>query len=142
MADANLAVNVATSADVEFSVGPKTAAWLVSIGWTAPAEAPADSATVEPVPAPVTPLSSYKEAREAMDARMAGLFEAQKLREALKAELATGPERVDQMLSLAGVPVGRMDTLGQQSAPPVSVDAISDPAPIVGDEDDSAAPLA
>lgn len=129
MADASMSVGV--SADVEFTVGEKTKAWLVSLGWTPPAETPA--APVEATVEARAPYQDIETARQAMDARQAGFYQAQQMRNTLKAEVSS-PERIDQMLVLAGVPLGRLDYAAEVVTP-----VEPEPAPV---EDDSAIPLA
>jgi hypothetical protein len=100
---AELSMTVATQ--VELEVGEKTAAWLVSLGWTPPAVKVEDA---EPHVEPRVPSAGLEAARQAFTARQAGLYQAQQIREALKTEVSS-PERIDQMLNLAGVPLRKMD---------------------------------
>lgn len=68
--EAKLGVNVAVGAEVEFRVGEKTAAWLVSIGWTPPVDAEPDGAVVESVETKVLrPSAGLREAKVALNSR-------------------------------------------------------------------------
>jgi hypothetical protein len=112
MADANLTVGVAT--EVEFEVGEKTAAWLVSLGWTPPV----DTGAATPAPADVTglgsdmvfntraPYTSMAEAHEAMTGRQAAKYQALQDYQAMLTELSS-PERLTNLLKFFGVQIPR-----------------------------------
>lgn len=122
---AEMTATMKVETEVELVPGEKTAAWLMSLGWTPPAEA------IEPPPAePMVPSRGLAEARQAMTARQAGFYRAQQLRETLKAEVSS-PERVDEMLVMAGVPLGRLDNAAQATAPVVEPVLESDSATAV-----------
>jgi len=112
MAEANLEVSV--SSEVEFSVGEKTEAWLVSLGWTPPpAEEPAGSDLVNNTRAP---YASMPEALEAMNGRQAAKYQAQQDYQAMKAELSS-PERLDNLLKFFGVQLPRFIQVPVTDAP-------------------------
>ena len=118
MADAEMSVGV--SADVEFTVGEKTKAWLVSLGWTPPVDdAPVeiDSMGTDLVNNTRAPYTSLPEAMEAMNGRQAAKYQAQQDYQAMKGELSS-PERLDNLLKFFGVQLPRF--IGAPDAIPES----------------------
>lgn len=112
MADAKLEVNV--SSEVEFSVGEKTAAWLVSLGWTPP---PAEEGTgADLVNNTQAPYTSMPEAMEAMTGRQAAKYQARQDYQAMKGELSS-PERLDNLLKFFGVQLPRFIEVPVTDAP-------------------------
>jgi len=123
MAELTASMTVATQ--VELEVGDKTAAWLVSLGWTPPVESTPDSGTVEPAEPysePRVPSAGLEAAKQAFTARQAGLYKAQQIRETLKTEVSS-PERIDEMLTMAGVPLGKMDAMASSETVSATPDA-------------------
>lgn len=119
MADAVL--NVSTSAEVEFTVGEKTAAWLVALGWTPPVvEAPAevDGLGTDMVVNTRAPYTSMGEAMEAMNGRQAAKYQAQQDYAAMLAELSS-PDRLTNLLKFFGVQLDRF-------MPETTTDAVAD----------------
>jgi len=104
MAEASLEVNV--SSEVEFTVGEKTAAWLVSLGWTPPPVEAEPGAGSDMVVNTQAPYASMGEAMEAMNGRQAAKYQAQQDYQAMKAELSS-PERLDALLAFFGVQLPR-----------------------------------
>lgn len=94
-------LTIDATAPVEASIGPRTAQWLMSMGWTPPAPpAPAASELVtEPVHAPAPTL---EQAVAENEERAQRLLAAQALYQGLKAE-ASVPEELDQLLEYFGV---------------------------------------
>jgi len=113
MADAKLEVNV--SSEVEFSVGEKTEAWLVSLGWTPPPVDPGTGSDL--VNNTQAPYASMPEALEAMNGRQAAKYQAQQDYQAMKGELSS-PERLDNLLKFFGVQLPRF--IGAPDAIPES----------------------
>lgn len=116
MAEARM--EVAVSTDVEFSVGDKTAAWLMSLGWTPPAEEaiPVEGAGSDLVNNTRAPYTSMSEALEAMNGRQAAKYQAQQDYQAMKAELSS-PERLDNLLKFFGVQLPRFIEVPVTDAP-------------------------
>ena len=118
MAEARM--EVAVSTDVEFSVGDKTAAWLMSLGWTPPVEetvpAPEEAAGSDLVNNTRAPYASMPEALEAMNGRQAAKYQAQQDYQAMKAELSS-PERLDNLLKFFGVQLPRFIEVPVTDAP-------------------------
>lgn len=116
MAEARM--EVAVSTDVEFSVGDKTAAWLMSLGWTPPAEEtiPAEGAGSDLVNNTRAPYASMPEALEAMNGRQAAKYQAQQDYQAMKSELSS-PERLDNLLKFFGVQLPRFIEVPVTDAP-------------------------
>ena len=109
MADAIL--NVSTSAEVEFTVGEKTAAWLVALGWTPPDEdavvtVPTEGAGSDLVNNTRAPYASLPEAMAAMNGHEAAKYQAQQDYVAMLGELSS-PERLTNLLKFFGVKLDR-----------------------------------
>lgn len=116
MADAEMSVGV--SADVEFTVGEKTKAWLVSLGWTPPVDdAPVetDSMGTDLVNNTRAPYTSLPEAMEAMNGRQAAKYQAQQDYQAMMAELSS-PDRLTNLLKFFGVQMDRFIPTADDSA--------------------------
>lgn len=119
MADAVL--NVGVTGDVEFTVGEKTAAWLVSIGWTPPVvEVPAevDGLGTDMVVNTRAPYTSMGEAMEAMTGRQAAKYQAQQDYLAMLTEISS-PDRLTNLLKFFGVQLDRF-------VPETTTDAVAD----------------
>lgn len=117
MAEATMEVSVST--DVEFTVGEKTAAWLVSLGWTPPVEETVpveEGAGSDLVNNTRAPYTSMPEALEAMTGRQAAKYQAQQDYQAMKAELSS-PERLDNLLKFFGVQLPRFIEVPVTDAP-------------------------
>lgn len=112
MAEANLTVGVST--DVEFTVGEKTAAWLMSLGWTPPVEEAVPGSDL--VNNTRAPYASMPEAMEAMNGRQAAKYQAQQDYQAMKAELSD-PDRLDNLLKFFGVQLPRFIEVPVTDAP-------------------------
>lgn len=112
MAEAKM--EVAVSTDVEFTVGEKTAAWLMSLGWTPPAEETVPGSDL--VNNTRAPYASMPEALEAMNGRQAAKYQAQQDYQAMKAELSS-PERLDNLLKFFGVQLPRFIEVPVTDAP-------------------------
>ena len=119
MADAVL--NVGVTGDVEFTVGEKTAAWLVALGWTPPVvEVPAevDGLGTDMVINTRAPYTSMGEAMEAMTGRQAAKYQAQQDYLAMLTEISS-PERLTNLLKFFGVQLDRF-------VPETTTDAVAD----------------
>lgn len=107
-------MSVGVTADVEFTVGDKTKAWLVALGWTPPVEDPApvvtDGAGTDMVVNTRAPYTSLPEAHEAMNGREAAKYQALTDYQAMLTELSS-PERLTNLLTFFGV---RMDRFLEQ----------------------------
>lgn len=92
---------IESAAPVEAAIGPRTSAWLVSMGWTPPsAPAPAASEIVsEPVHAPAPTL---EQAVAENEERARLLLEAQTRYRGIKAGTAA-PDDLDLLLEYFGV---------------------------------------
>lgn len=112
MAEAKM--EVAVSTDVEFTVGEKTAAWLMSLGWTPPAEETVPGSDL--VNNTRAPYASMPEALEAMNGRQAAKYQARQDYQAMKAELSS-PERLDNLLKFFGVQLPRFIEVPVTDAP-------------------------
>lgn len=114
---AELTANV--TADVEFTVGEKTQAWLVSLGWTPPAE-DTGSVVVEGSGADMVvntraPYTSLPEAMAAMNGREAAKYQAQQDYLAMLSELSS-PDRLTNLLKFFGVQMDRFIPATDDSA--------------------------
>lgn len=89
-------IDVSVSGEVEFAVGEKTRAWLVSLGWTPPVEE-AGEELVEA--APIQPSRGMEAARVALNSRE-GERDAAK---AMYYEISGGTDDLDRLLAYFGV---------------------------------------
>lgn len=94
-------VSVDVVAEVEFTVGEKTAAWLESLGWKRPILDERDAAEIIDV-------RTHSDDRPvALNGQEATTLMAKNLRFELMCELSS-PERVDDLLSLCNVDVEKL----------------------------------
>lgn len=94
-------LTIDATAPVEAAIGPRTSAWLVSMGWTPPSPPAPDG--VELVNETVhMPAPSMEQAVAENEERAQRLLTAQALYQGLKAE-ASVPEELDQLLEYFGV---------------------------------------
>lgn len=115
-------LEVTVPATVELSVGERTSAWLVSLGWTPPVtEVPADVTGMgsDMVVNTKVPSISLPAAHEAMNGRQAAKYQAQQDYQAMMTELSS-PERLTKLLEFFGV---RMDRFIPQADDSASSDA-------------------
>lgn len=107
MAEASMEVGLSVAGEVEFKVGDKTAAWLVSIGWTPPVEKSEEQSGEDLVEAkPISPSAGLREARIALNGRQAAQIEMQNQYKGIKAEMSS-PDDLDKLLAFFGVNVPR-----------------------------------
>src|SRR5512134_1942473 len=83
MASTEARVNVAVSGEVEFVVGEKTKAWLVSLGWTPPVEADDRDGSADLVEKVLQPSPGLEAAKVALNSREAERKVAQDIYNAL-----------------------------------------------------------
>ena len=104
---------------VEATIGPRTAAWLQSMGWTPPSPAAPDgSDLVDPVVH--VPAPTLEQAVAENEERAAKLNAAQLLYQDLKAE-ASVPDELDLLLKYFGVNLELFTRgIGDDSAPAAS----------------------
>jgi len=94
---------IESAAPVEAAIGPRTSAWLVSMGWTPPSDpAPAASDIVQP--APQTPAPTLEQAVAENEERAQRLLIAQTHYSAIKSASEMGfPGSLDALLEYFGV---------------------------------------
>lgn len=114
---AELTANV--SVDVEFTVGEKTRAWLMSLGWTPPADDSTDvvveGSGADMVVNTRAPYTSLPVAMEAMNGREAAKYQAQQDYLAMLTELSS-PDRLTNLLKFFGVQMDRFIPVTDDSA--------------------------
>lgn len=101
MADAEL--NVPDGGGVELSVGDKTAAWLISIGWTPPADAGLADVVEE---VSIAPSPGLEAAKVAYNSREAQRLEAQAAYNNLMAD-AQDSSDLDKLMAFLNVNMDR-----------------------------------
>lgn len=99
MAEAKLGVNV----QVEVEPGPKTAAWLISIGWTPPADAGLADVVEE---VSIAPSPGLEAAKVAYNSREAQRLEAQAAYNNLMAD-AQDSSDLDKLMAFLNVNMDR-----------------------------------
>lgn len=122
---------IESAAPVEAAIGPRTSAWLVSMGWTPPSDpAPAASDIVQSDPHIPTP--SLEQAVAENEERAQRLLVAQTHYSAIKAVSEIGtPGALDALLEYFGVNL----RVFLPPPPPVPDPAPESPAPIVVEPD-------
>lgn len=103
MASTEAKVNVAVNGEVEFVVGEKTSAWLVSLGWTPPVETDVTDGGVELVEKVVQPSAGLAAAKLALYSRETEREAAQTLYMQLLSELDPPNDRLLELLEYFGV---------------------------------------
>ena len=96
-------LTIESAAPVEAAIGPRTSAWLVSMGWTPPSDpAPAASDIVQS--APQIPAPTLEQAVAENEERAQRLLVAQTHYSAIKSVSETGfPGSLDALLEYFGV---------------------------------------
>lgn len=104
MASTEASVNVSVNGEVEFVVGEKTKAWLVSLGWTPPVETDEMDGSAEMVEeAPVLPSKGKQAALVALNSREAERGKAQARYLQLLSEIEPPNDRLLALLEYFGV---------------------------------------
>lgn len=101
MASTEAKVNVAVNGEVEFVVGEKTAAWLVSLGWTPPVETDARDGSAELIEKVLEPSPGLEAAKVALSSREAERKVAQALFYTMGS--AVEPGQLRELLEYFGV---------------------------------------
>jgi hypothetical protein len=98
-------MTVAVDTQIEFAVGEKTAAWLVSLGWTPPVESDGvDDSVVEAVP--LKPSAGVEAAKVALNSRETERAEAQAAYNNLRSDVQDSSD-LDKLMAFLNVNMDR-----------------------------------